>query len=67
MFIPDFVVHIFVSFLVFNHLDLEERAGCLTLSASWCSVIDMWLFPTVPWVGLQCMIVVFPDPTILVV
>ena len=23
----------------------------------------MWLFITVPWVGLQCVIVVFPDHT----
>ena len=23
----------------------------------------MWLFLTVPWVGLQCVIVVFPDHT----
>ena len=26
----------------------------------------VWLFPTVPWVGLQCMIVVFPDRTHLI-
>ena len=25
-----------------------------------------WLFLTVPWVGLQCVIVVFPDHTYLV-
>ena len=25
----------------------------------------MWLFLTVPWVGLQCVIVVFPDHTCL--
>ena len=23
----------------------------------------LWLFLTVPWVGLQCVIVVFPDHT----
>ena len=23
----------------------------------------LWLFPIVPWVGLQCVIVVFPDLT----
>ena len=23
----------------------------------------LWLFPVVPWVGLQCVIVVFPDHT----
>ena len=25
----------------------------------------LWLFLTVPWVGLQCAIVVFPDHTLL--
>ena len=31
----------------------------------WCLVIviNMWFFLTVPWVGLQCVIVVFPDHT----
>ena len=23
----------------------------------------LWLFPTVPWFGLQCVIVVYPDHT----
>ena len=27
------------------------------------SVNVLWLFLTVPWVGLQCVIVVFPDHT----
>ena len=27
------------------------------------SINVMWLFLTVPWVGLQCVIVVFPDIT----
>ena len=26
-------------------------------------VIVLWLFLTVPWVGQQCVIVVFPDHT----
>ena len=26
-------------------------------------VVVQWLFLTVPWVGLQCVIVVFPDHT----
>ena len=29
--------------------------GCLV------TVYVLWLFLTVPWVGLQCVIVVFPD------
>ena len=29
-----------------------------------CSCINiMWLFLTVPWVGLRCVILVFPDHT----
>ena len=31
--------------------------GCLV------TVYVLWLFLTVPWVGLQCVIVVFPDHT----
>ena len=27
----------------------------------------LWLFLTVPWVGLQCVIVVFPDHTHLLI
>ena len=27
------------------------------------SITVLWLFLTVPWVGLQCVIVVFPDHT----
>ena len=27
------------------------------------TINDIWLFPTVPWVGLQCVIVAFPDHT----
>ena len=27
------------------------------------TVYFLWLFLTVPWVGLQCVIVVFPDHT----
>ena len=34
----------------------------LLLSYRYIVIINvMWLFLTVPWVGLQCVIVVFPD------
>ena len=38
-------------FLFYNHLDGEERelAALLSLS-SWCLVIVVWLFHSVPWV-----------------
>ena len=41
--------------------DREENAGCFTLS-SWCLVIviGLCLFLALPWVGLHCVIVVFP-------
>ena len=37
----------------------------LLLLSSWClvTVSILWLFLTVHWVGLQCVIVVFPDLT----
>ena len=43
-----------------NHLRMLD--ACLS---SWCLVIVIvrWLFLAVPWVGLQCVIVVFPDHT----
>ena len=46
-------------FLFCNHLDGEERelAALLSLS-SWCLVIVVWLFLSVPWVCLQFVIVI---------
>ena len=40
----------------------RELVALLCLS-SWClvTVIVLWLFLKVPWVGLQCVSVVFPD------
>ena len=47
-----------------NHLDGEERERVALLSlSSWCLVIVVWLFLTVPWVCLQFVIVVFPGQT----
>ena len=42
-----------------NHLDGEERelAALLSLS-SWCLVIVVWLFLSVPWVCLQFVIAI---------
>ena len=42
-----------------DHLDGEERelAALLSLS-SWCLVIVVWLFLSVPWVCLQFVIVI---------
>ena len=37
-----------------------ELVALLCLS-SWCLVIVLWLFPAMPWVCLQFVIVVFPD------
>ena len=46
--------------------DGEERAGCLLCLSSWCLVIVVWLFLTMPRVCLQFVIVVFPDHTHLI-
>ena len=40
----------------------RELVALLSLS-SWCLVIVVWLFLTVPWVCLQFVIVVCPDHT----
>ena len=59
MFVPCFVVHYSVSFLVCNHLTGKEKAGCFTLIAFLChlSVSVLCHFITVPLVGLQHVIV----------
>ena len=43
-------------------LGKTELVALLCLS-SWCPVIVVWLFPTMPRVRLQFLIVVFPDHT----
>ena len=74
MFALCYVMHCFVSFLVFNHRYERERERerekererelfaplCLP---SLCLVIVMWLFLMKLWVCLQCVIVVFPGHT----
>ena len=40
----------------------RELVALLSMS-SWCLVIVVWLFLTVPWVCLQFVILVFPDHT----
>ena len=48
-----------------NHLEEEEKTGCFAIMSYRCIVYVnvLWLFLTVLWVGLQCVIVVFPDHT----
>ena len=41
----------------------KRKLVALLSLASWCLVIDVWLFLAVPWVCLQFVIVVFPDHT----
>ena len=60
-----FVLLYIVSFLVLQSSDQEESVGCFAFIASWSlvTVNVLWLFLTVPWVGLWCLIVVFFDHT----
>ena len=50
-----------------NHLGEEKRVVALLLLSFGCLVTlnALWLFITVPWVSLQCVIVVFLDHTLL--
>ena len=41
----------------------RELVALLYLSTCLVTVKVLWLFLTVPWVGLQCVIVVFPNHT----
>ena len=61
------VMHYFVSILVFHHLEEKRKLVALLLLFFRCIVTInvMWLFLTVSWVGLQCVVVVFPDHTYL--
>ena len=48
----------------FNHLEVEMRAGCFVLSYGCLVTVNvLWLFLTVTWIGMQWVIVVFPDQT----
>ena len=63
--VPCFIAQYLVSFLVLQLFCEEKRAGCLTLfvflvsRGCYCTVFLL----AVPWVGLQCLLVVFPDHT----
>ena len=48
-----------------NYLHEKEKAGCFAFLSSGClvTVNVLWLFLTVPWVGLQCVILLFSDHT----
>ena len=45
------------------HLEEEEKAGCFAIIVllKYFTINILWFFLMVPWVGLQCVIVVFPD------
>ena len=61
-----FVIQCLVSCLALNHLDEEERAGYFTLIVflMFCDCYSvLCVFLTLPWVDLQCVIVIFPDQT----
>ena len=55
----------FSSFAIILMGKRERELVALLSVSSWCIVIVVWLFLTVPWVCLQFVIVVFPDQTIL--
>ena len=48
-----------------NHLEEEEKAGCFVIFVlqMYCYYNVLFLFIMVPWAGLQCVILVFPDHT----
>ena len=49
----------------FSYFDKEERAGCfvLTVFLVSCGCLFSVVLTQLLWVGLLCVIVVFPDPT----
>ena len=66
MSVPCFYLYIALCpFKFCNHLDGEVRADCLNLFILLCLRIVMLLFLTVYLVGLQCVVLVFRDHTLL--
>ena len=62
------LIFVFFSKSQFCSLFQEERADCFAFIALCpASVNIMWYFLAVPWVGLQFVIVVFPDRTHLLI
>ena len=53
------------SFIIILLREREGKLVVLLYMSSLClvTVSVLWLFLKVPWVGLQCVIVVFPDHT----
>ena len=61
------LLYVLSSFEIF--LKRKRKLVAMPLLSYRCIVTInvMWLFPTVSWVGLQCVIVLFPDNTHLLV
>ena len=57
-------MHYFVSFLVFAIILTRERDGFFALIVLCLVTVNvLWLFSTVSWLSLQCVIEEFPDHT----
>ena len=54
-----------VTFMALQSYKIGERFGCFTLIVFLClvTVNVLWPFLTVPWFGLECVVVVFPGYT----
>ena len=62
LFGPCFVIQYFMSFYFCNYLAGEEIAGCFKLcSRCLVTVSVLWFFLTMQWIGLQSVIMIFPD------
>ena len=66
VFVPCFVVCTLCPSFAIILMGKRKLFALLYLS-SWCilTIYVLWLFLTVPWAGLQCVNVVFPDHTYL--
>ena len=53
---------VYLSFHMSMMPTLRKLVALLSLS-SWCLVMVVWLFLTVPWVSMRFVIMVFPDDT----
>ena len=57
------LLYVFSSFAIILMGKRDRELAVLLSLSSWCLVMGVWLFLSVPWVCLWFVIVLFPDHT----
>ena len=56
-------VHSCFAIILMGKRERERELDALLSLSSWCLMLVVWLFLSVPWLCLQFVIVIFPDHT----